>query len=214
MTDFEDLRAGRVLVATPGLRDPNFARSVVLVLEHDRGGTLGIVLNRPLDVTIVEVLPDWTGEVSEPERLFDGGPVASEAALAVGLLTTAAEQSPPPDHTDDDTSTDTDTATDTDEGDGPVGWRTVYGRVGLVDLDAPAPLLNGALSGLRIFAGYAGWSPGQLEVEIEEGSWVVVDGADGDLTTRTPDALWSQVLRRQRGNLRLLSTCPRDPSQN
>ncbi len=201
MTDFEDIRAGRVLVATPGLRDPNFARTVVLVLEHDRGGTLGIVLNRPLDVTIVDVLPDWTDAVSAPEQLFGGGPVSSEAALAVGLLTSAAfdgaaEVTDPEDHA------------------GLVGWRTVFGRVGLVDLDAPVALLNDALSGLRIFAGYAGWSPGQVELEIETGSWVVLDGEDGDLTTREPDALWSQVLRRQRGDIRLLSTCPPDPSRN
>ncbi|MDQ3629037.1 MAG: YqgE/AlgH family protein [Actinomycetota bacterium] len=201
MIDFEDIRAGRVLVATPGLKDPHFARTVVLVLEHDRGGTLGIVLNRPLDVTIVEVLPDWTGEVSAPERLFGGGPVSNEAALAVGLLTSAAF--------DEDSD-----GTDADEHGGLVGWRTVFGRVGLVDLDAPAPLLDGALSGLRIFAGYAGWSPGQLEMEIESGSWVVVDGEDADLTTHAPNGLWSQVLRRQRGDLRLLSTFPPDPSQN
>lgn len=201
MTDFEDISAGRLLVATPGLRDPNFARSVVLLLEHDRDGTLGIVLNRPLEVTIVEVLPDWTGEVSAPERLFDGGPVSSEAALAVGLLT-----HPAPDGADEDT--------EAHEDGGLVGWRTMFGRVGLVDLDAPAPLLDGALSGLRIFAGYAGWSPAQLEVEIDSGAWVVVDAEDDDLTTRTPGTLWSQVLRRQRGDLRLLSTCPHDPSQN
>lgn len=201
MTDLEDIRAGRVLVATPGLSDPNFARSVVLVIEHDRGGTLGIVLNRPLDVTIGEVLPDWTGEVSAPERLFDGGPVSSEAALAVGLLT-------------GDAAGEAGDEADADEHVGLVGWRTVFGRVGLVDLDAPVSLLDGALSGLRIFAGYAGWSPGQLEVEIEAGAWVVVDGDDGDLTTRVPGTLWSQVLRRQRGDLRLLSACPPDPSHN
>lgn len=201
MIDFEDVRAGRVLVATPGLSDPNFARCVVLVLEHDRDGTLGIVLNRPLDVAVVEVLPDWTGEVSVPGRLFDGGPVSSEAALAVGLLADGPVDAGPE-------------GADSDEPDGPVGWRTMFGRIGLVDLDAPAPLLDGALSGLRIFAGYAGWSPGQLEAEIGTGSWIVVDGEDDDLTTAAPAALWSHVLRRQSGDVRLLSTCPADPGLN
>lgn len=198
MAALKNVCAGRVLVATPQLSDPSFARSVVLVLEHDRGGTLGIVLNRPLEVPIVEVLPDWTGQVSDPGRLFAGGPVSREAALAVGLLSTGSGK----EHSG------------VDEEGGPVGFNAMFGRVGLVDLDAPARLLDGALSGLRIFAGYAGWSPGQLEDEMEAGAWVVVDAEDEDLTTRTPDALWSQVLRRQQGNLRLLSTCPPDPGHN
>ncbi len=181
--------AGMLLVAAPTMLDPRFHRCVVLVLDHDHTGTLGVILNRQLEVPVNEVLPDWTGNVTAPDSLFGGGPVSPDSALAVGVLDASLAEHP-------------------------LGWRLMHGRVGLVDLDTPAVVLDGALRGMRVFAGYAGWSPGQLEVEIEEGSWVVVDGADGDLTTRTPDALWSQVLRRQRGNLRLLSTCPRDPSQN
>jgi putative transcriptional regulator len=181
--------AGRLLVASPSLRDPNFARTVVLILDHDHTGTLGVVLNRPLEVEVREVLPDWTGDVSEPSSLFGGGPVATDSALAIGVLTSAGD-------------------------DAPLGWRAMYGRVGLVDLDTPVEVLTGALTGLRIFAGYAGWSPGQLEDEIAEGSWLVVDGADDDLMTESPVDLWSQVLRRQPGNVRLLATCPEDPSQN
>jgi putative transcriptional regulator len=181
--------AGRLLVASPSLRDPNFARTVVLILDHDHTGTLGVVLNRPLEVEVREVLPDWTGDVSEPSSLFGGGPVATDSALAIGVLISAGD-------------------------DAPLGWRAMYGRVGLVDLDTPVEVLTGALTGLRIFAGYAGWSPGQLEDEIAEGSWLVVDGADDDLTTESPVDLWSQVLRRQSGNVRLLATCPEDPTQN
>lgn len=181
--------AGRLLVASPTLRDPNFARTVVLILDHDHTGTLGVVLNRPLEVEVRDVLPDWTGDVSEPSSLFGGGPVATDSALAIGVLTSADDEAP-------------------------LGWRAMYGRVGLVDLDTPVEVLTGALTGLRIFAGYAGWSPGQLEDEIAEGSWLVVDGADDDLVTESPVDLWAQVLRRQPGNIRLLSTCPEDPSQN
>lgn len=181
--------AGRLLVASPMLRDPNFARTVVLILDHDHTGTLGVVLNRPLEVEVREVLPDWTGDVSEPSSLFGGGPVATDSALAIGVLTSTSDEAP-------------------------LGWRAMYGRVGLVDLDTPVEVLAGALTGLRIFAGYAGWSPGQLEDEIAEGSWLVVDGADNDLTTESPVDLWAQVLRRQPGNVRLLATCPEDPTQN
>ncbi|HKE71893.1 MAG TPA: YqgE/AlgH family protein [Nocardioidaceae bacterium] len=181
--------SGRLLVASPTLRDPNFARTVVLILDHDHTGTLGVVLNRPLEVEVRDVLPDWTGDVSAPSSLFGGGPVATDSALAIGVLTPSADEAP-------------------------LGWRAMYGRVGLVDLDTPVEVLTGALTGLRIFAGYAGWSPGQLEDEIAEGSWLVVDGVDDDLTTEAPVGLWSQVLRRQPGNIRLLATCPEDPSQN
>jgi putative transcriptional regulator len=181
--------AGRLLVASPMLRDPNFARTVVLILDHDHTGTLGVVLNRPLEVEVRDVLPDWTGDVSEPSSLFGGGPVATDSALAIGVLTSTSDETP-------------------------LGWRAMYGRVGLVDLDTPVEVLAGALTGLRIFAGYAGWSPGQLDDEIAEGSWLVVDGADDDLTTESPIDLWAQVLRRQPGNVRLLATCPEDPTQN
>src|SRR5690606_29589593 len=75
--------AGRLLVASPTLRDPNFARTVVLILDHDHTGTLGVVLNRPLEVEVRDVLPDWTGDVSAPGSLFGGGPVATDSALAI-----------------------------------------------------------------------------------------------------------------------------------
>lgn len=185
---------GRLLVAAPSLNDPNFARTVVLVLDHDHSGTLGVVLNRPTDVPVEDVLPDWRSDVSPPGTLFGGGPVATDSALAVGVLTGPVDE-------DDAVS-------------GLVGWRSMFGRVGLVDLDTPVEVVGGALQGLRIFAGYAGWTPGQLEAEIEAGAWLIVDGHDGDLTTMTPVELWADVLRRQQGDARFLATYPDDPSNN
>lgn len=193
-----ELLTGRLLVATPSLVDPNFARTVVLVLDHDHSGTLGVVLNRPTDVPVSDVLPEWRSDVSPPGTLFGGGPVATDSALAVGVL---AGNGPVADADDDGMS-------------GLVGWRSMFGRVGLVDLDTPVEVLGGALEGLRIFAGYAGWSPAQLEAEIEEGAWLIVDGHDGDLTTLVPDRLWSVVLRRQAGDARFLATYPADPTHN
>jgi putative transcriptional regulator len=179
---------GRLLVATPRLEDPNFRRTVVLLLDHGDEGALGIVVNRPLEVDVAAVLPAWQPHVSHPGRLFQGGPVALDSALGVVAV-----------------------PGDDDE---PVGVRRIIGALGLVDLDTPPEIVAGGVAGLRIFAGYAGWTKGQLEGEIGEGSWYVVDAESRDAFTDTPENLWRQVLRRQRGDLAFVSTYPDDPSQN
>lgn len=177
---------GRLLVATPAIERGPFWRAVVYMLDHDAAGALGVIVNRPLESDVDDVLPEWAGLVSAPECLFDGGPVAMDSALAVGVL---GSERPP------------------------VGWRRTAGRIGLVDLGGPIPVVGDFLM-LRIFAGYAGWDPGQLEDELASGSWVVVDAQDADLSSPTPDALWSEVFRRQDGELRFWATFPEDPSSN
>lgn len=179
--------AGRLLVAAPALVDPNFTRTVVLVLEHNDDGALGVVVNRATSVPVGEVLAAWSPLVSAPPVLFQGGPVALDSALGLGRA---------------------------DPGADPVGWRPLRGALGLVDLDTPTELMVDVLTGLRIFAGYAGWGDGQLEVEIEVGSWFVVDSSPDDAFTLAPDSLWRTVLRRQRGELALVSTFPDDPALN
>ncbi|MGH3385752.1 MAG: YqgE/AlgH family protein [Nocardioidaceae bacterium] len=181
--------AGRLLVATPSLADPNFARAVVLVLDHGDEGALGVVISRPTSVLVAEVLPDWAELVSGPDVLFAGGPVQTESALAVAILAGGGDSVP-------------------------VGWRPLYPGAGLVDLDAPVELVRDVLSGMRIFAGYSGWSEGQLEEEIAEGSWYVVPAETTDLVTGDAETLWRRVLRRQPGELAFVATCPEDPSQN
>jgi putative transcriptional regulator len=183
-----DLAAGMLLVATPALLDPNFVETVVLLLDADRDGALGVVLNRPSPVTVAEVLGDWSTAVAEPHVLFHGGPVGTDAALAVALLR--------------------------DPADVPVGFRSVQGSLGLLDLDTPTELLDGSLEGLRIFAGYAGWAPGQLEAEVEEGSWYVVPGESLDVFRGDTAALRRDVLRRQPGERAWSSTRPVDPDLN
>ncbi|GAA1964272.1 YqgE/AlgH family protein [Nocardioides panacihumi] len=182
------LAAGMLLVATPVLLDPNFADTVVLLLDVDEEGALGVVLNRPSPVSVAEVLGQWSAAVAEPHVLFHGGPVGTDAALAVALLR--------------------------DPADVPVGFRAVRGSLGLLDLDTPTELLAGSLAGLRIFAGYAGWSPGQLEVEVDEGSWYVVPAEALDAFRGDTAALWRDVLRRQPGELAWHSTRPVDPELN
>jgi putative transcriptional regulator len=179
---------GMLLVATPQLLDPNFADTVVLLLDVDENGALGVVLNRPSPVSVSEVLAGWSDVVAEPDVLFQGGPVSTEGALAVGWLR------------------------DTD--DVPVGFREVSGSLGVVDLDTPVELIDGSLSGMRIFAGYAGWGAEQLAGEIEEGSWYVVPGTPPDVFREDPAGLWREVLRRQPGDLAWHSTRPVDPDLN
>ncbi|MFB9378674.1 YqgE/AlgH family protein [Kineococcus gynurae] len=184
---------GRLLTATPSLRDPNFARSVVLVLNHDDDGALGVVVNRPLDVDVDVVLPAWQPLATAPGKLFQGGPVALDSAL--GLVAVPGDR---PD---------------------PVGVRRVFGSaglgsVGLVDLDTPPETVGPELAGLRIFAGYAGWSAAQLEEEIADGAWFVLPAEARDAFTDDPEDLWAAVLRRQGGDLALVASFPADPTLN
>lgn len=185
---------GRLLVATPELGEGTFERSVVLVLDHDEAGALGVVINRPTPVEVAEVLPSWQPLATEPGVLFQGGPVALDSALGLAVVPGTDEQAEP------------------------LGWRRVVGRLGLVDLDTPPEVLAAEVTRLRIFAGYAGWGAGQLEDELGQGAWYVVPadpgGSFGDAFSATPDRLWRAVLRRQGGDLAMVSTYLDDPSLN
>jgi putative transcriptional regulator len=185
---------GRLLVATPLLADPNFRRTIVLLVEHEpEQGTLGVVLNRPTEVPVGQVLEPWTELTTDPSVVFSGGPVAQNSALALALITAADE---------------------------PVGWHPLDGGgpsmtgIGLLDLDAPPGLIGPAIQNMRVYAGYAGWGVGQLQDEIDEGAWWVVRADPADAFCADPGRLWSAVLRRQGGELAYVSTYPDDPSRN
>lgn len=188
-----DPGAGRLLVATPLLGDPNFKRAVVLIVEHEvTEGTLGVVLNRPTKIPVGRVLDQWTELITDPSVLFRGGPVAQNSALALAMVPGTEE---------------------------PLGWRALDGapalaRLGLLDLDAPPRLLAPAIQSLRVYAGYAGWSPGQLEAEIDEGAWFVLPAEPGDIFAAEPEQLWRTVLQRQEGDIAFLATYPEDPGLN
>jgi putative transcriptional regulator len=179
---------GRLLVATPKLLDPNFERTVVYVCFHDENGSFGLVLNRPVEeVDISDHLPQWGGRVTPPRVPFLGGPVETTAAL--GLVRGAG-------------------------GEEPGGWTPVGAGLGLVNLAHPPEESQVALEDLRIFLGYSGWGGGQLDAEIADGAWLVVDTAAGDLFSAHPEDLWRDVLRRQKGDVALLAFTPRDPRAN
>lgn len=202
MTEVSSL-TGRLLVATPALADPNFDRAVVLLLDHDEEGSLGVVLNRPTPVDVADILEGWGDLAGAPGVVFQGGPVSLDSALGVAVIPgeegsapSSPRSRPRPVRGE------------------PIGWRRVHGAIGLVDLDTPPELLAPALGSLRIFAGYAGWGPGQLEDELAEGAWYVVESEPGDVSSPSPERLWRAVLRRQRSELAMVATYPDDASLN
>jgi putative transcriptional regulator len=181
---------GRLLVATPLLGDPNFERTVVLLLEHGDEGALGVVLNRPSDVDLVDALADWQPFAVTPPVVFLGGPVSRRSAIALA-------------HVDVDV-----------DADGLDGVQPVVGRVGVVDLGVEPDQITAPIARLRVFLGYAGWTEGQLEEEIGEGAWFVVDAEPDDAFAADPGDLWSRVLRRQPPPLSRYAHYPTDPSAN
>jgi putative transcriptional regulator len=181
--------SGRLLVASTTLNEATFARAIVYLLEHDGGGTVGVVLNRPTRAPVGQVLPDWHDVVSEPAVIFGGGPVLPDGALCLAQLKSR--------HADEGPSV-----------------RRVAGGLATVDLDGDVEAICEATTRLRVFAGHSGWAPGQLADELGAGSWYVVDGLLDDAFTAQPATLWRQVLRRQPVPLRALSTYPRELAVN
>jgi putative transcriptional regulator len=178
-------RKGRLLVASPTLLDPNFRRSVVLLLEHDPEGALGVILNRPTPMLARGALPEGlAGVLGDDELVHEGGPVQPEALI---LLADFAD---------------------------PDGEELAVGSVGIVGPGVDAEELSDRVRAVRAFGGYAGWGAGQLEAEIEEEAWLDADCLPGDVFTPDPDGLWSQVLERKGGPYRLLARMPEDPSLN
>lgn len=173
-------------MAAPPLVDPSFDGTVVLMLEHGDDGALGIVLNRPSETTIDDVFPEWRGVVTLPEVVFAGGPVATDAVIALARRRNADLE----------------------------GFVQVLDDIGTIDLADDPRDFGASLESLRVFAGYAGWSPGQLEDEIEQGAWFVVNLEPTDPFAEAPHRLWREVLRRQRGRLALFSSYPEDATVN
>jgi len=174
-----------LLVATPELLDPNFHRVVVLMLEHNDDGALGVILNRPRLVGGGEAVPRWADRLAYPARLHNGGPVSIDSVIGLGR--------------------------------GPVGplrgLTPLLGRVGMVDLHRdPAEVPE--IDEVRLFAGYAGWSAGQLEAELAAGGWLVIDAHEEDVRSADPDGLWRHVMGRQDGMAALLGDYPDDASLN
>jgi putative transcriptional regulator len=183
----ESLR-GRLLVATPDLEDPNFFRTVVLILEHHPDGAVGVVLNRPASGTDVsQPLPAWAALAAVPAVVFVGGPVQPEAAIGLAR------------------------AVDREE---PDGFAPLFGELGTVDLERDPASVTPRVDRVRVFAGYSGWGPGQLEHELTAGGWFELAVDPADTWTASPETLWRSVLRRQRGKERMFADFPLDTHLN
>lgn len=178
---------GRLVVATPSLRDPNFLRTVVLLIDHGPGGAVGVVLNRPSTTPVGDPLPQWVERAAAPAVVFVGGPVQSQSAICLAR-SAAGEQRE--------------------------GWHPLFHRLGTVDLGIEPGLIGVDIDALRVFAGYAGWGPGQLEGEIAAGAWWVVRSVEDDAMSGEPALLWRSVLKRQSGALAAAANFPPDLSVN
>lgn len=176
---------GAILVAQPPMADPNFRRTVVLLCEHTTEGSFGLVLNRPTGLALSQAAAE---------------PLPFDADLWLG---------------------------------GPVQPDTLHYLHPYGDLDGSLPVHDGVFWGgsfeelragveggwlhaerVRFFVGYSGWGGGQLDAEVDEGTWIVLDGTPDLVFADGTDALWRQVLRQLGGEYALLSTFPDDPRMN
>jgi putative transcriptional regulator len=171
-------------VASPALVDPNFARTVVLITEHNDEGAMGIVLNRPAETRVDDLLPELTS-VAPDETIFVGGPVQPDAIVLLAEFSDPAA----------------------------AAW-IVAADVGLAAADRELSELAEVVRRGRLYAGYSGWGPGQLEAELELDSWIVEPPLPAELFPDDPDALWSDVLDRKGGQYQLIARMPDDPSMN
>jgi len=177
----------KLLVSAPDLGDDNFDQTVVLVMEHDSDGALGLVLNRPTSTEVGEHLPDLTPLTVSPPVFFMGGPVSVGGLLALGRRRLCAETR---------------------------NVASIDGPLVMVD---PEALVNGDVEGIdavRLYTGYSGWSAGQLDAELTSGAWHIVRALPDDVLCVEPEGLWRSVMRRQGGRLASQGLYPDDLSAN
>jgi len=179
----ESLR-GQLLISAGGLQDPNFRHTVVLVGEHDAEGALGVVLNRALDVSVGDAVPDLSELVGPDAPLYQGGPVRPTSPVILAELA-----------------------------DPTAAGLLVFGSIGFLTGELAEETARQVVRA-RVYAGYAGWGPGQLEAEMEAGGWILEPARAEDVFTDAPDLLWYRVLERKGGPYRQIAKIPFDPTMN
>lgn len=184
MSGVESLK-GKLLVASPTLQDPNFARSVVLIAEHNADGAMGLVLNRPATTTVAESAPELEELIDPDAPIYVGGPVQPSSVIVLAAF--------------DDPS---------------AAGLLIRGDVGFLSAEEDFATSRAAARELRVFAGHAGWGPGQLDEELEREDWIVEPPLPGELFGEDPEELWGQVLTRKGGAFALVARMPLDPSVN
>jgi len=176
---------GKLLIASPTLVDPNFTRAVVLVAEHSSDGTLGLVLNRPSDASVTEAVDELRGVVAPGDPVYVGGPVQTEAVMVLAEFS-----------------------------DADLAAALVLEDIGFLPAEADMDVIAVCTRRARVFAGHSGWAPGQLDDELEEGSWILLDALPDDVFAADTEELWAAALERKGGPYAQLARVPEDPSVN
>ena len=179
-----DSARGQLLIAGPGLVDPNFWRTVVLIVEHSEEGALGLVLNRPSETTVGEAVSELEELLDSDDPLYVGGPVQPSALIVLAEFDQPDEAA-----------------------------LIAFEDVGVLASGAQEDPELRVRSG-RAFVGHAGWGPGQLDDEVERGDWILEPARREDAFTGAPLELWSEVLTRKGGSYALVARMPPDPSVN
>ena len=181
-----DSLRGKLLIASPALIDPNFHRTVILIAEHTQEGAMGLVLNRPAETLVADVVPDLSELAEDEAPVYYGGPVASDSVIVLAEF-------------DDPT----------------VAGVLLDDDLGFVSSESnELGDLGRGVRRARIYAGHSGWGPGQLEGELEDDSWIIEPPQREEIFAGDSEGLWSAVLRRKGREYALLSTMPPDPSVN
>ncbi|MCT1639052.1 YqgE/AlgH family protein [Dietzia cinnamea] len=188
--DKRDPVAGSLLIAAPDMPDPNFRRAIIYMIEHDHSGSLGVVITRRSETDVEEILPAWSELCAPPSVFHIGGPVKPDTGIALVVLSAGVD------------------------GHRFSGLQQIEGRVHVVDLDSDPDLLREHIDGVRVFVGYTGWAPGQLQDELDRGDWYVAPSLPSDLLAPARVDVWGAVLRRQEMPLPLYATYLQDGDLN
>ncbi|MGC9219924.1 MAG: YqgE/AlgH family protein [Solirubrobacteraceae bacterium] len=176
---------GQLLIAGPKLQDPNFWRTVVLIVEHTESGALGLVLNRPSDSTVSEVVPELSEITAADEKILVGGPVGQSAVIVLADFVNPQ-----------------------------MAALIAFDTVGVLAVGPAGEIAGDGLRQTRVFAGHSGWGPSQLDSELERGDWILEPARASDAFAAEPDGLWRSVLERKGGSYALVARMPTDPSLN
>ncbi len=181
-----DWVTGQLLIAGPRLVDPNFFRTVVLVVEHNDEGAFGLVLNRPSETSVGEAVPELETLIDPEDPLFIGGPVQPSTVITLARFIDVEEAA-----------------------------LAAFDDIGVLGTGgSPIEDMAERLLAARAFVGHSGWGPGQLEAELETGDWILEPARGEDIFSPSPRELWSAVLTRKGGSYALVARMPMDPSLN
>ncbi|MCI0535948.1 MAG: YqgE/AlgH family protein [Verrucomicrobiales bacterium] len=166
----EDLAPGKLLVAQRRLPDPNFAQTVVLLIQHDRKGAMGLIVNRLTKYTLARIAEDLKEAKGRSDPIYEGGPVERGVVFALMRSRAKVEDA-----------------------------RRVFGDVYMISSKAQLEKTLAAApasDSFRVYIGYAGWGPGQLEAEVELGTWLIFPGDSRAVFDPEPGAVWPRLVRQ------------------